>query len=491
MNGLLKILVVKFILLYPCFIYSQPANIVEFSDYDFDYIHYPWIDSLDVYNQDFWLINEPIVLGGEAIFVYNNRQLTPFGFLVEKVDVNTGEQIWAYSEFTKEENSRKTINNFQLIDNLLELYIIEESQTFINPVYPGWEVGYLSKITIDIDSGNIVQIDKTDHLDTDNLLITKNKFFSYNTKIFGQNDFYNVIKSEHVILSNDTRQENFIKLTIGLNGHLISSDTTSLFFPRITGAIRKNEVIDKQGSFLTHFGRVYEEDNTDSISVLLYFDEDLNLIDSIDISEIHKKTERVNIGMIKGGYDRIIIWQQDELHIDSLFDHNYFLIDSSGIILDELSINCTFSTNEDKLIGIGRYKDEDDFFHSFICQSNNIGSLDTLLDIKLSSTDATLYPVYSLSSDENDLLVSYAHRQPSFPPEFGVPLVFPNPSSDVLNFKNHQKLKRIQLIDNSGSILINKVENLNQLDMSELYSGSYWVKLFYNSSITILPIIKI
>ena len=55
--------------------------------------------------------------------------------------------------------------------------------------------------------------------------------------------------------------------------------------------------------------------------------------------------------------------------------------------------------------------------HSYICQSTDDGGLDTLLDMQLTSSDATLFPSHSTITENKDLLVSYSHRQPSFPPE--------------------------------------------------------------------------
>jgi len=59
--------------------------------------------------------------------------------------------------------------------------------------------------------------------------------------------------------------------------------------------------------------------------------------------------------------------------------------------------------------------------------------------------------------------------------------MFPNPATDILNITNPRNdISEIQVFDINGNLIINKNENLNQIDVSTLNAGIYLVELTSN-----------
>ncbi len=68
--------------------------------------------------------------------------------------------------------------------------------------------------------------------------------------------------------------------------------------------------------------------------------------------------------------------------------------------------------------------------------------------------------------------------------------VYPNPVKDVLNFKTEHTILKIEVYDSAGRILSSKSISENKIDLSELKTGNYILKLYTEKGITNIKITK-
>ena len=69
--------------------------------------------------------------------------------------------------------------------------------------------------------------------------------------------------------------------------------------------------------------------------------------------------------------------------------------------------------------------------------------------------------------------------------------MYPNPAVDFVNFSNYEIIKNIKIYDISGNILLRKKLEFNQLNISELNRGIYFVSITdENKKVTTLKLVK-
>ncbi len=68
--------------------------------------------------------------------------------------------------------------------------------------------------------------------------------------------------------------------------------------------------------------------------------------------------------------------------------------------------------------------------------------------------------------------------------------VYPNPVKDILNFKTEQNILKVEVYDIAGRILSSNSISENKIDLSELKTGNYILKLFTEKGIMNTKIIK-
>jgi len=68
--------------------------------------------------------------------------------------------------------------------------------------------------------------------------------------------------------------------------------------------------------------------------------------------------------------------------------------------------------------------------------------------------------------------------------------VYPNPAKDIINFQSKYKVIKAEIYDVAGRILSSNAVNDNQMDLSELKTGNYFLKIFTEKGINNTKIIK-
>jgi len=75
----------------------------------------------------------------------------------------------------------------------------------------------------------------------------------------------------------------------------------------------------------------------------------------------------------------------------------------------------------------------------------------------------------------------------------GAVTIYPNPATNFISISNTVKIDMIQIIDIEGRVVITKSavnnDNMNNIDVSSLAKGSYFVKVIANGKVDIQKIV--
>ena len=69
-------------------------------------------------------------------------------------------------------------------------------------------------------------------------------------------------------------------------------------------------------------------------------------------------------------------------------------------------------------------------------------------------------------------------------------VAYPNPVKDFLNFKTEHPILKVEIYDNSGRILSSNSVSENKVDLSNLKTASYILKLYTEKGIVNIKVIK-
>ena len=68
--------------------------------------------------------------------------------------------------------------------------------------------------------------------------------------------------------------------------------------------------------------------------------------------------------------------------------------------------------------------------------------------------------------------------------------VYPNPVKNILNFKTEQNILKVEVYDIAGRILSLTTVSENKIDLSNLKTGNYILKLYTEKEIIKIKIVK-
>lgn len=518
-------------------LYAQEIKPVDFVDYNPDWIHYPWIDTLSPYFQDFELVDAPVVEDDYVIFVYNIIGFIKYGYLIEKLNLNTGEVMWSTHDFSLEQYTRKVVVDFTIDADTLRIFLLEEAESIYNRTYPPWDSGFVAESKILISSGEEISYQGTDHFDPLNTPIKKD-FFTFNNLLISEDlNGYNKISSNFGRVDDTTQVHNFISEKLNHDGTLISSDTIKLLIPIVSTIVRDNYVVDSTINIALIADSGSNFPNSSPIAFLCFYDNSLSIFDTMHIEHILNEIPWEVALLSNISRDRFIVSTGSRTETDSTVFLQSILFDYEGNIVEKFNTSFTYDnrrpllyggnfTDDDKFLGVGWYANvnTDSTSNVFVWKSDGENEkLDTLIDIKTSFTDIQLFPNNIISTSNDDVLIACRQRQPSFPPSVPNPpiniapdwrfwmkinavdlgllssvtienkekkaILFPNPTNGDVNVLD-SKVKRIEVINNTGQVVYRCKLSDGRFNIHHLYNGNFWVKLIYENSITVLPIIK-
>ncbi len=411
--------------------YGQNKKPIEFIDYDVEWMHEPWVDSISVYDQVFDIVREPIITEEYIITVYTNFLPSPFGFLVEKINLNTGELIWEYNEFSEEQYTRKVVNDVYLIGDTLELLLFEESSTIYNPTYPRWDSCHVALLRLNVNTGENIDYIQTDHSDSLNVVFDKG-FFTFSKNIISNSgNGYNIVKTMERVKDDSIRYEDFISIDLDYNGNLVKSDTLILSFPSFQTTTDRNFPFNER-RFISHVeSPFFATLDLQYFSSLILMDYDLHSFDSIQLQQHFNYDSLVSISMNFYDDEKFLIEVAGDFSFDFDYQQKYFLFDYQGNLLNKHENKIDLASRgefilaygydeNNNILGIGEYQEfsKDSTTHLYFWKTNSNNTIDTLLDLSIKDSDIDVFPLKAYITPDNDLLVYYTYLQPSYPPEF-------------------------------------------------------------------------
>ncbi len=138
----------------------------------------------------------------------------------------------------------------------------------------------------------------------------------------------------------------------------------------------------------------------------------------------------------------------------------------------------------------GWYKSELGFFVGLVefnnCQFPFMADLYKFYNI---TTEDTVFYDYSAGPITNPPACLLAVNDPS--KKVAVVKIFPNPVQDYVNIESEKNFVSYEVVDTSGKLILNKDFKSNQIDIRNLKSGIYFIKLkSLNSETNIVKFIK-
>ncbi|RZJ33264.1 MAG: T9SS type A sorting domain-containing protein, partial [Chryseobacterium sp.] len=71
-----------------------------------------------------------------------------------------------------------------------------------------------------------------------------------------------------------------------------------------------------------------------------------------------------------------------------------------------------------------------------------------------------------------------------------VTVLYPNPTSDILNIQTEQKISRVEIYDTAGKLVKAKSGNENKIGISQLTNGLYFIKIYSDGAVINSKFIK-
>jgi len=509
---------------------------IAFEGYTPEWVHYPWIDSLTPYDQNHRIVGSPTLGTDYGVFVYNINLGHAYGYLVQKLDLTSGELLWSVYDHTQEQHARKYVIDYQVKNDEIILYLLEENENEVN-YFSAWTRGHLARATYDYETGTLTDYLATDHDDPLNLEVKKDFLNFKNLMVTEDDQGYVLIKTDKIDINDSTNSHDFISLNINFAGHVIASDTLSFTIPRSNGKLIQNHIIDNK-NFAAHINSSYNDtlNVKNPESFILRSTNDLSVWDTVHLENKYD-IGYSTISLTNITENEAIISQLYPKN-ETILDVHRYLFDLDGNLLDKIFLEDlddlngyrnqrTAQSRDGKLFGFGSFNllEEDSITHVLVWTSDDESKgLDTLLEFQTASPDMSLFSDDMEVTPDNDYLIYFRHRQLSFPQATPGPLghapnwyfwmkipaedlgfdevsaidaketppliLYPNPTAEKLHVDiNMDNVSRMEIVDVQGSILYRPTAQ--NIDVHFLASGQYWLRVYYEHGFTAYSFIKI
>ncbi len=264
----------------------------------------------------------------------NGVSLDFCGYLIKKLNKNTGEKYWEVLRIYKDGKKRKAISqpSFELGKLTVSLYDEVLSRNVEWTCYP-------AHIVIDTNTGLVIDSNYVDR--TDRTLPT---FRRISTAYPNGSRFY-VTKTGYTYRGTTAHGggslgplRSFIRdQHLGFDGHFISADTFELTSQYKT--IRLNDWFENNEGGLNILRVSSSIDWTDREFKFMKLDKNLNLLKSVDLTQYFKSTDSIAAMGVENLYQNdglFVVTSQYESFANREYYFHYHLFDSDGNFLDRL-----------------------------------------------------------------------------------------------------------------------------------------------------------
>ena len=459
---------------------------------------------------------KPIVDGDYLYNLSTNHKMNFQGGLLEKINLKSGEVVWA-SSFDLRNSSKREYPTTMYMNSKNEIVVLSYRAT-VDQVNGYWATGRPSARIYDPCTGALKAHLNYDGTDVTNYPICSFLFKSYPLHSFAE------YKIQYIAKSRDTKSLNYKSTVMDLNGKKIQENEVVLPFKykyfSFSGLVNYGDY------FISHIGSINDREQPDSAELFLQiFNKDLGLLRNIDILPIVKINYDYNV--VEVSQDRIMFVALDSTNdVSNPTILRYFVFDFNGNLVEKFTIRSenTFtvssaflrnekgcvialsekiSTNNKKLSlyksdgkgNLSMIKEVTEsfpklyFIPSYLTQLDNGDLLltGTTNKTKADNSGENLPTVTSILFDKDDLGLVASNKNQEQDKEYSIQ---PNPSHGLFEFQ-HQSWSKPALLElfsvnKTSAIQRVKIDQFtSSIDFSHIPSGSYAYRIIEDQKIAV------
>ena len=488
-----------------------------------------WSDGDDFYNG----MNHVIGFPNGTVSLVVDRYLYSYtgvqfdidlgGFIMEKIDLETGEMMWKNMIDPRTESFEYKVLKSELIGNELHVYGVRTVMDD-NAIYGfdfGYEPSHQFHRVYDSDTGELLREQDPITLDENAPIVKSFKGSDYN---YFKDDYWEHFNLTVWLDSGSVLTRQLIDTmgyVMGPRRRVVVGDWNEDWDNElITGQLTTNSKLAEGPNNTYAYIQQYiarEEDPRTSKSNVTIFNENFEIVNKLDLAplleegftgvSIVRYTEQGLI--LRVNYD--ISYHHDFLFLDSqlnfikydksLFNDQYvffrghnlnYLTDDNQLYMyspgpidsTSLSVNFYRTNEENELNYIRRFNITNEGWGAFLTYFTILDNGDYLIKVTYGCFDDGQFgPTYiswmRIDKSEFETMVSISdelNENNSF-------TLYPNPAESVINIKGDaSNIAKINIYDLMGRQIMTTT-NLNNIDISNLLSGSYLVSIFNKSGI--------
>ena len=491
--------------------YGQENLPLKFKNYEPVWIDHIHLEKYSLNQLGRYVLRGDPKLIDDSLFVFYNIQYFGYnGIIIEKRNIKNGSIYWRFTRDTTVEKARIALSRANLLKDKIELVLFDEDKYVDDTTIPTWAAAHPAKMFLKRYDGKIIREEYTNHLDTNNIKL----------KSIG-NDFYDSGNVSLKLLSTKQgyrqiyflwTQKSYYITDVDTLGHLIKKDT--LFLPSSYDVVSHRLYDMNDSTFFSVIVSTQDENVYDDKIEIIYrqMDHDMNILKTVNItSQIPDSMKYANTYRADNGYFIIASGWTAEDYSSSLA--RYYLFDSDGVLKDRIVYHLKnnyeieygwvypivdiknerlilaltqqdtretntyfelFTSNGDKLDLLRRFDVQGNQDHFRVKYATMLPPGDLLLYIGQFDWDANpMYPYpinwYSLMLMSKDDLVS--NQEVVNKPKNDI-LLYPNPTSSIVNIKSSDELKSIKVFNNDTKVLYYSKGN-KELNLTSLPKGIY------------------
>lgn len=476
-----------------CSFAQQPTQSLNFLNAKPKWSHVSFYNTFNDPNTIPRLVKAPIISDSAIYLVTDLCYSHCYGYGIEKLDANSGKELWKDYYYSETKNERKAPVNVKLKNGDVEILLMKENNKTNFP-YLAWFYSNINAVKY-CSTGE--KCDSLITLPNDSLNIQTEMLVDFNGTKAGsfasqQNDTTLYVRYRSI-----SKKLNIIIQRLDNKGHRIDSMKTIL--PLFARNVRIfNYQLDK------YFAIISTESDSFSQCYLAYFNKNFQLEKWIDITKHFK----LNVGSTAVHYyddNRIVlvrVLSDVIINNQSVDYYNFVMVNPQGDFLDEINEFLAEPWSGCAAVPIGNKNKlmvlNSDFSNKTIKVFSGANKLEKTLKL---SSKTILYHAYTLPNNQVMLDLVYfdtlANKKTNVVKQFSLfnieelgfttkvenPLptsfkFYPNPANEQITIETDIEYDAVKIFSIDGKIIYNLKKANNSIDISLLPSGMYFIQLW-------------
>lgn len=505
MNRIIQILIVNCIL---CISYAQqPPKPLTFLNFKPKWSHYSYASQLPDSVQFYWTFRKPLIINNDLYFLLNNAENFDQGYLIEKLNINTGKLIANHQHLDKRKNERTYGYSLKQNGNTIDLLSFKEDSRKVIPfVYHFWNRSNYNLHRFCGDKLEVCDSIITNPLDTNTHTLNCYRSASY---LFKKGN--NILNIESPRDQINKQRAYFTIRELNEKGYMVDSTELSFYFKY--NNIHHIQLYEYDESKYLSFIYATNDDNINEFEIkIIYFDNNFSIEKVLDITKYLKNATLLWLNYEDSENFIIGSYQDSLVNNYKVRNYTYYIFNHNGEKVDEISFKnanlgryeymfATLLKPSKKILAVVRRLTSDNKVKIEFMLSNNKGTADLVKTIYPDRHIRNLYPYsmpnnhvlcyfrdidstdtkyktppswnlwYMLSPEDLNFPVSLKEQ---YLPSFSF---YPNPSNDIIYFQTDIEFDAVNVYSIEGK-LVQMVEIQDYtINISDLPKGLYFFEI--------------